>query len=383
MKRICFVTTVSLTIKSFLLDFAHYLTEKDDFDVTFICNTDLYLNSICSNRIHYIPVEMKRGVGLDGFKVIKQLERIFKREQFDIIQYSTPNAALYSSIAAKRAGCCNRLYCQWGIRYMGFDGRIKRQIFKTIEKITCSFSSIIESESFSLYDFSINEGLYSAEKASVIWNGSACGVSLLKYDLNKRQEWRNIKRKELGIPNNAIVFGFAGRFTRDKGLNECIEAFRTVNLNHSDVYLLLIGSFDNEGTIQEGLKKWALSSANVKLVDWTNKVEEYYGAMDVFVSLSYREGFGLVVIEAAAMELPGIVTDCPGQRDTIVENEDGWLVPVKNVDRVVSTMEYCINHLDEVHQYGKNARKHVVEKYEQRELFRQLTEHRNSILLSM
>ena len=383
MKTICFVTTVSLTIKSFLLDYAYYLTENDGYDVTFICSPDPYLNTICNNRIHFIPVEMKRGVGLDGFKVIKRLERIFKREQFDIIQYSTPNAAFYSSIAAKRAGCCNRLYCQWGIRYMGFDGGIRRQIFKTIEKITCNCSSIIESESYSLYDFSVKEGLYPAEKASVIWNGSACGVKLSKFILCKRQEWRNIRRKELGIPNNAIVFGYVGRITRDKGSNELIESFRTVNQIHSNVYLLLIGSFDNEGTIQDELKKWALGSVNVKFVNWTNKVEEYFSAMDVFVSLSYREGFGLVVIEAAAMELPGIVTDCPGQRDTIVEKEDGWLVPVKNVDRVVNTMEYCVNHIEEVYQYGKNARKHVVEKFEQRELFRQLTEHRNSILLSV
>lgn len=380
MKKICFVTTVSITIKSFLIDFAKYLTEEDNFDVTFICSTDKALYNYCNGKIHYIPVDIQRGVGFDGLKVINKLTKVFKEESFDIIQYSTPNAALYASIAAKKAGCRNRLYCQWGIRYMGFDGGWKRKLFKTIEKITCNNSTVIECESFSLYDFSVKEGLYPAEKSSVIWNGSACGVNLDRYDISRRDKWRKQRRDELGIPEDAFVFGFAGRITRDKGSNELIEAFKQIQEKHDNTYLLFLGSFDNEGTIKEELKKWAQQSSKVKFVEWTDKVEQYYCAMDAFASLSYREGFGLVVIEAAAMMLPGIVTDCPGQKDTIEPNVDGWLVPVKNVDNVVETMEHCIDNLDEVREYGKNARRHVEEKYAQKELFRQLTEHRNTII---
>ena len=110
MKKICFVTTVSITIKSFLIDFSKYLTEKGDYDVTFICDTDETVYNYCTDRIHYIPVPMHRGVSLDGLKVIGNLKKIFQRENFDIIQYSTPNAALYASIAAKLADCKNRLY---------------------------------------------------------------------------------------------------------------------------------------------------------------------------------------------------------------------------------------------------------------------------------
>ena len=81
MIKICFVTTVSITIKSFLLDFAKYLTKNDDYDVTFICNDDDSLNKYTNERIHYIPVKMKRGVGFDGFKVIRRLTKIFKEQQ--------------------------------------------------------------------------------------------------------------------------------------------------------------------------------------------------------------------------------------------------------------------------------------------------------------
>lgn len=377
MKKICFVTTVSITIKSFLLQFKDYLV-NNDYDVTFICNTDEGMYELCNNQVHYIPVPMKRGVGLEGLSVINKLTRIFRDNKFDIIQYSTPNAALYASIAAKRAKCSNRLYCQWGIRYMGFDGGIKRMILKKIEKIVCKKSSVIECESYSIYRFSISEKLYPSSKASVIWNGSACGVDLNKYCIEKKEKWREEIRSELKITERAPVFGYVGRITRDKGANELLSAFREV-VKKKNAYLLMIGMFDDANTIEAELRKWAEGSKHVIFVDWTDKVEKYYSAMDVFCSLSYREGFGLVVIEAAAMGLPGIVTDVPGQVDTIEPNVDGWSVPAKNIDKVISTIEHCIDNPEEVRKYGRNARQHVEEKYEQNELFKRLTEHRNSL----
>lgn len=381
MKKICFVTTVSITIKSFLLDFKDFLV-KNNYDVTFICNTDESLYELCNERVHYIPVVMKRGVGFDGLSVIFRLTEIFRENRFDIIQYSTPNAALYASIAAKRAGCKNRLYCQWGIRYMGFDGGIKRILFKEIEKIVCRNSTTIECESHSIYRFSINEKLYSKEKASVIWNGSACGVDLNKYLIEKKEFWRNEIRDALCIPKTATVFGYVGRITRDKGANELLSAFKEV-VKEKETYLLMIGMFDDANTIDTELKKWAEKSNNVKFVDWTDRVEKYYSAMDVFCSLSYREGFGLVVIEAAAMGLPAIVTDVPGQIDTVEPYTDGWLVHAKNIENVVDRIKHCIENPEEVEIYGINARKKVEDKYEQNKLFQRLTEHRDILCEKM
>ena len=82
MKKICFVTTISGTITAFLTDYAKYLVEKHGYDVTFICDNDKAMYDYCSNKIHYIPVSMRRGVNLDIFKVTWQLRKIFKQEKF-------------------------------------------------------------------------------------------------------------------------------------------------------------------------------------------------------------------------------------------------------------------------------------------------------------
>lgn len=381
-KKICFVTTVSITVKSFLIDFAHYLTEKRDFDVTFICNKDESLFEYTNDHIHYIPISMKRGIGFDGLSVIGNLKKIFNEQQFDIVQYATPNASLYASIAAKKAGVKNRLYTHWGSRYMGYEGGLGRFIFKTLEKTTCKNSTIIETESFSLLDYSVKDGLYPKEKSSVIWNGSACGVNIDNYDLNKRDAWRKEVRAKYNIPEDSVVFGWCGRITRDKGHNELFEAFRELNKVNKKARLLMVGPYDNVETINPELFKWAQECNEVIFTGMvpTSQVQEFYSAMDVFCSLSYREGFGLVVIEAAAMKLPGIVTDVPGQIDTIVNGETGVLVPAKEIEPVVKAMEFYINNPDKLVGMGEHARRDVEEKYEQQHLFCLLADHRDEII---
>lgn len=379
MKKICFVTTVPLTIKSFLLGFSKYLIEQQDYDVTFICNDDDILRGMCSNRLHFIPVTMKRGVGFDGISVINKLIRIFKEQRFDIVQYSTPNASLYASVAAFKANVPCRLYCQWGIRYMGFTD-LHRFIFKTIEKLICKNSTIIEVESFSLLKFSIEERLYKPGKASVIWNGSACGVDFNKFDHSKRVRLRTEIRKELGIAEDEVVFGYAGRITCDKGINELINAFVGIK-NPKKAKLLLIGDYDNASTMRKDVVDLIKQGGNINHINYTKNVERYYAAMDVFCSLSYREGFGLVVIEAGAMGTPGIVSNVPGQVDTIINGKTGILVEVKNVESIRAAIEAFVTNPAIAQEMGENAHRHIFESYNDQILFEKLAEHRNKLIV--
>lgn len=384
-KRICFVTTISASIKSFLLPLAHYMVENDNYDVTFVCDEDESMYPLMSEYIHYRPIKMKRGIAFDGIFVICRLIKLFKREKFDIVQYATPNASLYGSIASRLAGVPVRIYCEWGVRYIDFTG-LARFAYRQLMKIMCNNATHIEVESHSIYDFSVKDKLYKPEKAVVIWNGSACGVDIDRYTLSNKPQWRKEVRSEYKIEDNATVFGYCGRITRDKGLNELFGAFkRLVETSNSQnkAYLMIIGGNDNVQSIDPDLFSWAKSCPQVIFTGFTNNVPRYYSALDVFTSLSYREGFGLVVIEAAAMGVPGIVTNVPGQRDTIEHMRTGYSVSAHDVDSVVKAMEYCVGNPEKVQEMGIAARKNVEEKYEQKELFRRLTLHRNQMIEEM
>lgn len=377
-KRICFVTTVPITIKAFLLGLSNHLIDKYDYDVTFICNDDEYLRSITNENLHFVPVKMKRGIGFDGIGVICKLFNIFKAEKFDIVQYATPNASLYASIAARMAGIKERLYCQWGVRYIDFKG-ITRVAYRQLVKIMCNNATAIEVESYSILKFSVEDGLYKSEKAQVIWNGSASGVDLKKFDIKKRESWRNEIRTELGIPEDKIVFGYAGRITRDKGINELVDAFVSVN-NPEKAVLFLVGDYDNAGTIRPDVIEKIENSINIKHIPFTNKLERYYAAMDVFCSLSYREGFGLVVIEAGSIGTPGIVSNVPGQFDTIKDGITGVLAEVRNIESIRTCLETFISNPNKAKEMGANAVSYIAENYDSVKLFDKLAKHRNELI---
>lgn len=379
MKKICFITTVSITLKAFVLKTAEYIHENTDWDISFICDYDEDFSNSLPEYIHYFPVKMERGISFAGIKAMFEIKKILKREKFDLIQYSTPNASLYASLAGWLARIPVRLYCQWGMVYVGFEG-LKRKIFKTIEKLVCKLSMHIEPDSKSNLEFSISERLYPKEKGSIVWNGSACGVDFNKFDISKKETYRNDIRSLYNLGNNDFIFGFVGRITRDKGVNELFAAFKNLVQNYPNAYLMLVGNIEADETINKDLYNWALTSKNVIFVGYTSEVERYLSAMDTYILPSYREGFGMGVIESEAMGVPVIVTDIPGPIDAMINGKTGITVPKKDAMALQNAMQTLLSDKETALRYGSEGALHSKNNFEQKKLFEYILEDRKQLL---
>ena len=320
MKKICIVTTISDTLKAFVLDSAKYLHDVGGYDVTLICDRDDEFARQVPESLHYIPVKMKRGISLTGFSTIRQLRKIFEKENFDMVQYSTPNASYYASVAAKRAGVPIRLYCQWGMIYVSRKGMVRR-IFKHLERAICKNSTYIQPDSYGNLEFCRREGLYGDKNSGVIWNGSAKGVNFTKFDVSKKEEYNKEIREKYGISDGDIVIGSVGRLGREKGSNELIKAFEILKKTYKTAKLLFVGPIEKQNTIEPKALEYFMSCDDIIKVGWTNEVEKYLSAMNVFVFPSYREGFGLSAIEASAMAVPIIATEYPGPSVAVVNKK--------------------------------------------------------------
>ena len=378
-KKICFVTTVSITLKSFILEFAKYMHANGNYDITFICNEDREFAKALPDYIRFIPIPMERGISLGGIGAMLKMAAIFQREKFNLVQYSTPNASLYASLAAWMARVPVRLYCQWGIAYVGFAG-VKRKLFKLIEKMVCTLSTWVEPDSFGNLRFSHEEGLYAEQKGSVNWNGSASGVNLDKFNISGRETWRCQKRQEYHIPGDAFVYGFIGRITGDKGVNELFCAFRRILEKSPGSYLMLVGNPEKADSVDPELFSWAEQEPHVLFCGYTNVVEQYLAAMDVYILPSYREGFGSGVIEAEAMGLPVIITDIPGPTDAMLRDETGLVIPKKDTDALQAAMEQVLQEPERCVKFGRNGFRFATEKFEQKKLFGYILEDRKRLL---
>lgn len=379
-KKICFVVTVALAAKNFL-QWSFEDMHNAGYDISLICDMDEeYIKSL-PKFVHTYPMAMERGVDVRGMqRAIKQMTEIFKREKFDIVQYSTPNASLYASIASKKAKIPVRLYCQWGMVYLGFSG-IKKSIFKFIEKYTCKNSTDVQPDSKGNLDFCRENGFYSEKKSRIVWNGCANGLNVSKFDLSKKDGYREEIRKKYGFSDSDIVLGFLGRIGRDKGFNELMLAFKQLKEKYPFVKLLYVGYNEKPDTVDQDLLRYFDDCEDIISTNgWVDDPQRYLSAMDIFMFPSYREGFGNVVIEAEAMAVPVVVSDIPGPQNGMVDGVTGFKVPAREVLPLVEKTSVLIEDDALREQFGKAGAKFVVDNFDSRVLIKKIIENRDWLI---
>jgi glycosyltransferase involved in cell wall biosynthesis len=383
MIKLCIITTVPGTIRVFFGDQLHYL-QNHGYEITVITSADKSDHNIgqCipeGVKIH--SVQMSRTIKLlDDLKAIYKIIGILRNEKYDIVQYVTPKAALFGSFASWIVKVPVRLYLMWGLYYIT-QRNIKKYVFKCIEKIVCRLSTTITSDSKGNVKIAVEEGLCKADKIAVVGHGSANGVNTERFDPDKLAPFRDEIRKKHEIPLDAFVFGTIAAIVGDKGINELIAAFVEIAGIHPNTYLLYVGQTAEKDPVKPETLKQIDNHKRIIHVGWQAEPEKYMAAMDVFVLPTYREGFGVVNIEASAMRLPVISTDVPGPQESIVNGETGILVPAKETVPLMDAMKTLLGRPMYIKKLGVAGRKRVQEYYEQKILWQAILEHRKGLLL--
>ena len=382
MKRICIVTTLWSSINNWVKPFLNEYN-KNDIEVTIVCNMDSEFEASLIKEFPFVKtyaIDFPRGISFfNSISSIIKLIIFFKKNNFNLVQYSTPNASFYSSVAAKIAGVPVRLYCQWGMVFVTMTG-IKKHIFRFLEKMICRMSTNIQPDSFGNLNYCRENGFYNENKSEVIWNGSAKGLDLSKFDIANKEIYNNEIREKYNIPSDTQVIGFVGRLGKEKGCNELFKAFRIIKESFPKTVLLFVGPIEKEDTIELDLLDYFRNCNSIIKTDRVDNIEKYLSAMNMFVLPSYREGFGMSVIEAEAMELPVIATKYPGPANAIIDGETGFSINIKSVEDIVNCITYILENPDEGIKMGKNGRQYVVENFDQNVFIEKFLNNRLGLL---
>lgn len=337
MKKFCFIATIESTLESFVIP-AAYLFRERGFQVTLVCSMSERFIDKYSKDFNLINVPMERGISIKDM-IVKPFTffRIFKREKFDYVQYATTNASFYAGIPAKLLRIPTRVYCSWGLLYVGYEG-FKRSIFRKVEQLLCSTATHITVASYKNMDVAVSDGVMPRRKCSVIGQGGTVGVDLGQFDYSKHESLRGQVLEEYPQLKGKTVFGYVGRIETDKGTNELLKAFR--KLDNPSFALLLIGAFDElRCNLDPETLQWAKNSPNVIFHGFSREVPKYMAAFDILVHPTYREGFSMVIQQAMAMGCAVITTNVPGPSEVIEEGKSGILVSDHNVDQLSEAMQ--------------------------------------------
>lgn len=162
------------------------------------------------------------------------------------------------------------------------------------------------------------------------------------------------------------TFGFLciSRLIRDKGVYEYLEACREIKKEYPQVRCLLVGPYDtNPSSMAPEELQAFVEDGSIEYFGEQADVRPFISQCNVFVLPSYREGTPKTNLEAMAMGRAVITTDVPGCRETVVDKENGYLVPARDVDAIVEKMKLFIEAPETAQRMGKAGREMAEKKF--------------------
>lgn len=310
--------------------------QRHGAEITVVASEKEWENPVCGCTYRSIAITREIHILRDIVSVWR-LFRLFSSERFDIVHSTTPKAGLLTAVAGFCAMVPVRMHTFTGQPWVSFTG-LKKRLLIWADWIICRLNTICYADSVSQKNFLLAQNVADSRSLKVLGNGSLAGVDIKRFNrLRYTEAQKSFIKKSLNIPDCSFVFIYVGRLVLAKGISELVRAFSEVQRTHTNTYLLLVGPQEQRlDDVAEFIH--AENVQNIIFVEKTTEPEKYMAISDVLCIPSYREGFGTVVIEAAAMQLPAIGSNIYGLSDSIEDKKTGLLVPPKSVPPLAEAM---------------------------------------------
>lgn len=358
--KICRISTVSFVLKYHLRSQIAEMV-RQSHSVFLVSSPHPELQNIATEwGTQVYPIKIARQISpFEDLKALVLLYSYFRKKRFDVVHSITPKAGFLTALAGFAARVPIRLHTFTGQPWMNLKFFI-RWIAKLCDRIIVLFNTRCYADSHSQRDFLVKEKIGPKERIFVLGNGSLAGIDFEKFNPEK---WKPLRREignELKIPDSSQIINFTGRINKDKGICELIEAFETLTQEGRDVYLLLVGPLEiKREPIPSDFVQRIRENPKIRLFGDTPTPEKYFSISDLVCLPSYREGFGIVVLEAAAMAIPSIATRTVGIVDSIVDGKTGILVPVGDSHSLTEALRRLLDNEPLRTSMGTEARRYA------------------------
>jgi glycosyltransferase involved in cell wall biosynthesis len=283
-----------------------------------------------------------------------RLFRCFKKNKFDVVHSTTPKAGLLCAIAARLARVPVRLHTFTGQIWATRKGPSK-SLLRLFDKVIVRLNTRCYADSFSQRAYLNSHGVGNEVSIRVLGDGALAGVDLERFNTARWSASKKDLMAELDISSDDFVIIFIGRLSRDKGIYELLQSVQALSERHGNIKLLLVGPCE-EPALSDYLQSW-IKEPFIKHIGETNSPERYLAVSHVLCLPSYREGFGTVVIEAAAMKLPTIGSKITGLIDAVEDGVTGVLIEPANSEKLRMELERFIEDPAECNAMGEHAYK--------------------------
>ena len=377
-QKICLVAASPFTVRVFLTQHVDSLARV--YDVTVICNTtesDVPLSLAAGSRLLSVRIERNIKPWSDVVALLR-LCCIFRRERFDLVHSVSPKGGMLAQLAAWLMRVPHRIHTFTGQVWATKTGP-SRWLLKFLDRLYASLATHVLIDSASQKEFLSAQRVVSADKGHVLGNGSISGVDVQRFTPNFPV--RADIRRRFNVADNALLFLYLGRLKRDKGVIDLAAAFADHAKRHAASRLLFVGP-DEEGLAGEIARVCADVRDRLAIVAFTPCPEQFLAAGDVLCLPSYREGFGSVIIEAAACGIPAIASRIYGVTDAVVDGQTGLLHEPGNPQAIVQLLDRLADDDALRKTMGVAARERALRSFSQEALTGALLQYYRTVLAS-
>lgn len=344
-----------------------------DFEVC-VAGLDVSKNKDLYPDVRFVDIAITRKTSLlsDGLALIA-LCRFLLSYKPDIVHSIMPKAGLLTSLAGFICRVPIRIHTFTGQTWVEREG-LGQYFYYILDRLINSLNTVCLTDSPSQSVFLLENKISRSGRAlPVLSQGSLSGVDITRFNLSSHMASANQLRTKLGIGEDHFVFAFIARKTRAKGAIDMLNAFSELAVIFKDVRLLFVGP-DEDGEIERLHKTNPELFVNVIDVGHVSNHEVYLAVTDVLCLPSYREGFGSIVIDAAAMGVPAIGSRIPGLTDSVVDQRTGMLFPAGDLIELVRLMRAFVENPQLGESMGKAAKARVDEFFTADRLYAALKE---------
>lgn len=360
--RLCFFVTSSLTATTFLGGYLKFLSQ-DGWDVTLICSDGPGLTELERTegvQVSRLRIEREPAPIQDITSAVKAF-MLLRRLSPDVVVYATPKASLVGAISAWLARVPHRVYELWGLRLETSRGWI-RPVIRVLEWVTASASTKIIANSRSVAERSKQMRVNAGHNPVVLGNGSSHGVDADYFRRDAEMDPLDSATAEFINSGTEPVVGFVGRLHPDKGIDTLVEALQLCAEDGVAVRALIVGGEEGgDAPSRTPLRRIVPTHFTGQVAD----PRPYYAAIDLLTLPSRREGFPNVVLEAAAMQVPAVVSDATGCVDAVTQEVTGFIVPVNSATALAGAIKRLVNDASLRDRFGRAGRARAVAEFAQ------------------
>lgn len=366
-KKVLRIATVPLSLDLLLKGQLRMLNEE--YEVVAVSSPGKELEKVAGREgVRTVAVGMERRISLlKDLVSLCRLIKVIRREKPWMVHTVTPKAGLLGMMAAWVCGVPVRVHTFTGLVFPTACG-LKRKILMATDRLTCACATSINPEGKGVMNDLKRFGI-TRRDMKIVGNGNINGIDLEFFCrtpevMEVAAKWRK---------EGSFTFCFVGRIVGDKGMNELAEAFGKLIAEYPACRLLLVGAFEEKlDPVSPKVKAFFENCRQVEFVGWQDDIRPFLAASDVFVFPSYREGFPNVVIQAAAMGVPSIVTDINGCNEIICDGVNGVIVPSHDADRLYEAMKRMREDGEAWANMSRKARASVAERYERKYVWNEI-----------